>query len=61
MEGLEESDDAIDRFVASRLGRIESPDQKDIKRVSDALVRRGYSWSDIADALRRYTDTLDTD
>ena len=61
LEGLEENDDAMDRFVASRLGRIENPDQKDIKRVSDALVRRGYSWSDISAALRRYTDALDED
>lgn len=59
LEGLEERDDALDRFVRSKLGRIEHPDRKDIKRVSDALARRGYSWSDISSALRRYTDSMD--
>ncbi len=59
LEGLEEPDDALDRFVAAKLGRIECPDRKDIKRVSDALARRGYAWSDISAALRRYTDSMD--
>ncbi len=59
LEDLEENDDALDRFVASRLSRVENPDRKDIKRVSDALMRRGYSWSDISAALRRYTDHMD--
>lgn len=59
LEDLEERDDALDRFVASKLARVESPDRKDLKRVSDALMRRGYSWSDISAALRRYTDHMD--
>ena len=59
LEDLEENFEAIDRFVESKLKRIESPDRKDIKKVSDALMRRGYSWSDISAALRRYTDSID--
>lgn len=59
LEELETNNDALDRFVASRLGRVESPDRKDVKRVSDALARRGYSWSDISAALRRYTDHME--
>ena len=59
LEDLEENDDAIDRFVASKLRRVEHPDRKDIKKVSDALMRRGYAWSDISAALRRYTDSMD--
>lgn len=61
MDDLEPDTGAIDAFVASRLGRIEHPDRKDVKRVSDALMRRGYSWSDISAALRRYTDDLEED
>lgn len=61
LEELEENDDAVDRFVRSKLGRVENPDRKDIKRVSDALTRRGYSWGDISAALRRYTDHLEDD
>ena len=59
LEDLEENDEALDRFVESKLRRVEHPDRKDIKKVSDALMRRGYSWSDISAALRRYTDSLD--
>ena len=59
LEDLEENDDALDRFVEAKLRRVEHPDRKDLKKVSDALMRRGYSWSDISAALRRYTDSLD--
>lgn len=59
LEGLEQNDGALDRFVSSRLGRVENPDRKDLKRVSDALMRRGYAWSDISAALRRYTDQIE--
>lgn len=59
LDGLEEPDDALDKLVAARLRRIERPDRADLKRVSDALARRGYAWSDISAALRRYTDELD--
>lgn len=49
---------AVDRFLAQRLqGR--SPDQKELKRTIDALLRRGHSWSDIRAGLRRYSDSLD--
>lgn len=59
LEGVEEHGDALDRFVRSKLARVEHPDRRDVKRVSDALMRRGYSWSDISAALRRYTDSMD--
>lgn len=55
-QALEEQTDpapAIDAFVAKRLGGGQ-PDAKELKRLSDALVRRGFSWSDISAALSRY-------
>ncbi len=51
---LQEPDDALDALVAARLKRIPRPDRADLKRVSDALARRGYGWSDISAAIRRY-------
>lgn len=60
MEDLPEPDDAIEAFIQSRL-RGKMPDQKELKRVADALMRRGHSWSDIKPALRRYTDALEDD
>ena len=50
----EPSDDTLDAFIAQKLRGVEQPDRKDLKRVSDALARRGYAWSDISAALRRY-------
>lgn len=54
LEGMTEPDEALDRFIETRLRRVARPDKKDLKRVSDALLRRGYSWSDVSSALRRY-------
>lgn len=56
-EAMEEGGDpaeAIDAFVERKLRGIEQPDRKDLKRVSDALARRGYAWSDISAALERW-------
>ena len=51
----EEEDAAplLDAFVAKKL-RGEVPDRAALKRVSDALARRGYRWEDISAALARY-------
>jgi len=55
-EVLEQAGDpaeAIDAFVEKKLaGR--HLDRKELQKVSAALARRGYAWSDINDALRRY-------
>lgn len=50
----EESDECIDAFLAKKLRGTEPGDRKALKRASDALARRGYSWSEIRDALARY-------
>lgn len=44
----------LDAFVERKLRGVEEPDRKELKRVADALARRGYAWSDISAALRRY-------
>ena len=46
-------DEAIDAFIAKKLAG-KAPDPKELKKVSDALARRGYHWNDISAALRRY-------
>ena len=45
--------EAIDTFVQKKLAGKE-PDRKELKKVSDALLRRGYGWEDISAALRRF-------
>ena len=55
---LPEMDDAIDRFLFRRWqGR--DPDEKEIKKTVDALIRRGHSWKDIQSGLRRYRTGLE--
>ena len=55
-EALEQAEDpsaAIDAFLEKKLaGTV--PDRNQLKKVSSALIRRGYSWPDIDDALRRH-------
>ena len=58
MEDMPPPDGAIDRFLASRL-KDRPPDEKELKRAIDALLRRGHRWSDIRPALQRYTEALD--
>ena len=47
--------DAIDAFVRKKLDG-KTPDRKELKKVSDALLRRGFFWSDISDSLRKYSE-----
>lgn len=54
LEGLEEPDDTLDRLIAAKLRSVRRPDRSDFKKASDALARRGYGWSDISAAIRRY-------
>ena len=58
MADLPPMDGAIDRFLTARFGGG-TPDEREVKRAADALLRRGHSWSDIRPALRRYTDRLE--
>ncbi len=53
LEAGEGPETGIDAFLRNKL-RGELPDGKTLKRVSDALARRGYRWEDIRDGLRRY-------
>lgn len=60
-EALEQGQDpaqAIDAFLAKKLSGREV-DQQALKKASDALARRGYRWSDIREALRRYGAEMD--
>lgn len=53
LEQLPPQDDAIDLFLQRRF-RGKTPDRTEIKRATDALLRRGHSWEDIRRALSRY-------
>lgn len=53
LEQCQDPAEAIDAFLTKKLGGG-LVDRKELQKVSAALARRGYQWSDISDALRRY-------
>lgn len=53
---LEDPEEIIDAFLAKK---IQDPaDRKQIKKASDALVRRGFSWRQVADGVDRLRQTF---
>ena len=56
MREISGADDKLDAFLAARLKHPE--DRDEVRKVSNALFRRGYSWEQIRDALRRYSDSI---
>lgn len=54
---MDEADEAIDAFLAKRLRDPE--DRKECKKASDALARRGFSWSQIAAGIERRKSQTD--
>lgn len=60
LEEAEEPGDGVDAFLRQKLkGAL--PDRKELKRVSDALARRGYRWDEISAGLRRYGAEVEED
>lgn len=53
MEGLEEPGEEIDRLIARKL-RGKAPDAKELARVQGFLLRRGFDWQQVKEALARY-------
>lgn len=54
LEQSEQSDDVLDALIAKKLKGTVPQTPREWKKVSDALLRRGYSWSEVSQALRRY-------
>ena len=52
LDQLPEGGEQIDRFLQGKL-RGRTPDEKEKKRLTDALLRRGYSWGDVRAAWNR--------
>ena len=52
LDTLPDQSEDVDRFLRSKL-RGELPDEKEKKRLTDALLRRGFSWGDVREAWNR--------
>lgn len=57
MEQMPEQEETVDRLLRSRL-KSETPDRSELKKASDFLLRKGYSWDEINAALRRYQASI---
>ncbi len=51
-EEMPEQDDTIDRLLRAKL-RSEEPDRDEIRRASNSLIRRGFSYDQVREALER--------
>ena len=52
LSSLPEQDDTIDKLLRARL-RSDEPDRVELKRATDALLRRGFNWDEIKAAVER--------
>ena len=58
MEELPSQEDIMDKLLRSKL-KSSSPDQKEIKKATDALLRRGFSWSEVSACKQRVLEDFD--
>ena len=55
LEELPDSEDILDDLIRKRC-RGDLSDPREVKRLSDGLLRRGFSWSQVKEALSRNTE-----
>ena len=58
LASLPEEGDRIDRFLAGKL-RGRRPEEAEKRRLTAALLRRGYAWGDVRDAWSRYGEQIE--
>lgn len=58
LASLPEEEDRIDRFLAGKL-RGRRPEEAEKRRLTAALLRRGYAWGDVRDAWSRYGEQIE--
>ena len=60
LEEMPETAEILDRLIQKKC-RGDLSDPKEKKRVSDALMRRGFSWGDVKAAMGRYAEMVEDD
>lgn len=60
MDQMPDSAEQVQRYLESKLhGRV--PDEKEKKRLSDALLRRGFSWGDVREGMNCFGAAIEED
>jgi len=57
LAGLEEPSDTIRRFLEKKL--TDPQDRKQVKKVSDALIRRGFTWGQVSAGMESFLRDFD--
>jgi len=60
MEEMPSQEEIMDKLFRSKL-RSQNPDRAEIKKATDAMLRRGFSWSEIAACRQRVLGNCDDD
>lgn len=55
LEELPDQTETLDRLIQKKC-RGDLSDRREVRRVSESLMRRGFSWNEVKEALRRYTE-----
>ena len=60
LEEMPEAEEILDQLIQKKCkGDLSDPKEK--KRVSDALMRRGFGWNEVKAAMGRYAEMMDDD
>ena len=60
LQEMPEAGEILDQLIQKKCrGDLSDPREK--KRVSDALLRRGFGWSEVKAAMGRYTEMIEDD
>lgn len=57
---MPETDDTVYRLLLRKL-KSDEPDRAELKRATDSLYRRGFSWDEIKAAVNRFNSEQNTD
>ena len=58
MEEMPSQEEQMDKLFRSKL-KSSNPDQAEIKKATDAMLRRGFSWSEISACKQRVLGSLE--
>lgn len=61
LEDFEPDYDKLQKMIAAKLKGDPAPDRTAVKKVSDSLLRKGFSWGQIRQALAQYSASMSPD
>jgi regulatory protein len=53
LDGLPDQSETVEKLIEMKL-KTDSPDKKELKKLTDFLLRRGFGWDEIRPAINNY-------